>query len=98
MGVLKAQMVHHLGRRRGGGGQTTTRGHVKQRLGRNRPVAPRRGLSGAQPVVRACVGQGPRVELGGPEHDTAAALVERLTRHGVSEEVVNAALDAGAQR
>jgi putative aminopeptidase FrvX len=61
-------------------------------------VAPLRGFSGYQPLVRAYVGQGLRMDLERLENDTMAALVESLKRHGVSEEVVNAALDEVAHR
>jgi hypothetical protein len=61
-------------------------------------VAPLRGFSGYQPLVRAYVGQGLRMDLERLENDTVAALVESLKRHGVSEEVVNAALDEVAHR
>jgi hypothetical protein len=61
-------------------------------------VAPLRGFSGYQPLVRAYVGQGLRMDLERLENDTVAALVESLKRHGVSEEVVNAALDELAHR
>jgi hypothetical protein len=61
-------------------------------------VAPLRGFAGYQPLVRAYVGQGLQMELERLENDTVAALVESLKRHGVSEEVVNAALDEVAHR
>ena len=61
-------------------------------------VAPLRGFSGYQPLVRAYVGQGLRMDLERLENNTVAALVESLKRHGVSEEVVNAALDEVAHR
>jgi putative aminopeptidase FrvX len=61
-------------------------------------VAPLRGFSGYQPLVRAYVGQGLRVDLERLENDTMAALVESLKRHGISEEVINAALDEVARR
>jgi hypothetical protein len=61
-------------------------------------VAPLRGFSGYQPLVRAYVGQGLRVDLERLENDTVAALVESLKRQGISEEVINAALDAVAHR
>ena len=61
-------------------------------------VAPLRGFSGYQPLVRAYVGQGLRMDLERLENDTVAAIVESLKRHGVSEEVVNAALDEVAHR
>jgi putative aminopeptidase FrvX len=56
-------------------------------------VAPLQGFSGYQPLVRAYVGQGLRVELERLENDTVAALIESLKRHGVSKDVINAALD-----
>ena len=61
-------------------------------------VAPLRGFSGYQPLVRAYVGQGLRIDLEHLENDTVVALVESLKRHGVSEDVVNAALDEVAHR
>ena len=61
-------------------------------------VAPLRGFSGYQPLVRTYVGQGLRMDLERLENGTVAALVESLKRHGVSEEVVNAALDEVAHR
>jgi hypothetical protein len=61
-------------------------------------VAPLRGFSGYQPLVRAYVGQGLRMDLERLENDTVAALVESLKRHGVSEEVINKALDEAAHR
>jgi hypothetical protein len=61
-------------------------------------VAPLRGFSGYQPLVRAYVGQGLRVDLERLENDTVVALVESLKRHGISEEVISAALDEVARR
>jgi hypothetical protein len=61
-------------------------------------VAPLRGFSGYQPLVRAYVGQGLRMDLERLENDTIAALVESLKKHGVSEEVINEALHAVAHR
>jgi putative aminopeptidase FrvX len=61
-------------------------------------VAPLRGFSGYQPLVRAYVGQGLRMDLERLENDTMAALVESLKRRGIREEVINAALDEVAHR
>jgi hypothetical protein len=61
-------------------------------------MAPLRSFSGYQPLVRAYVGQGLRIDLERLENDTVAALVESLQRHGVSEEVINKALDEVAHR
>jgi hypothetical protein len=61
-------------------------------------VAPLRGFSGYQPLMRAYVGQGLRMDLERLENDTVAALVESLKRHGVREEVINEALNEAAHR
>jgi hypothetical protein len=55
-------------------------------------IAPLRGFTGYQPLIRAYVGQGLRVDLERFEHDTVTALVESLKRHGVSEDIINEAL------
>ena len=55
-------------------------------------VAPLRGFSGYQPLIRAYVGQGLRADLERFEQDLVTALVESLKRHGVSEEVLQEAL------
>ncbi|MBM3947266.1 MAG: hypothetical protein FJ315_07730, partial [SAR202 cluster bacterium] len=47
-------------------------------------VAPLRGFSGYQPLIRAYVGQGLRADLERLEQDPVTALVESLKRHGVS--------------
>lgn len=56
-------------------------------------VAPLRGFSGYQPLVRAYVGQGLRLDIERLENDTLSALVESLKRHGVSEELISEALN-----
>lgn len=56
-------------------------------------VAPRLGFSGYQPLARAYIGQGLRADLERLEDDTVSALVESLKRHGVSDEVLQAALN-----
>lgn len=61
-------------------------------------VAPLRGFSGYQPLMRAYVGQGLRMDLERLENDTVVALVESLKRHGVHEEVINEALNEAAHR
>jgi hypothetical protein len=55
-------------------------------------IAPLRGFSGYQPLIRAYVGQGLRVDLERFDSDTVTALVESLKRHGVSEDIINEAL------
>ena len=61
-------------------------------------VAPLRGFSGYQPLIRAYVGQGLRADLERLEQDPVTALVESLKRHGVSEEVLQEALAEVVQR
>ena len=61
-------------------------------------IAPLRGFSGYQPLIRAYVGQGLRVDLERFENDTVTALVESLKRHGVSEDIINTALTEVTQQ
>ena len=61
-------------------------------------VAPLRGFSGYQPLIRAYVGQGLRTDLERLEQDPVTALVESLKRHGVSEAVLQEALAEVVQR
>lgn len=61
-------------------------------------VAPLRGFSGYQPLIRAYVGQGLRTDLERLEQDPVTALVESLKRHGVSAEVLQEALAELVQR
>lgn len=55
-------------------------------------VAPLLGFSDYQPLVRAYIGQGLRVDLERLEGDTVSALIASLKRHGVTDEVINQAL------
>jgi hypothetical protein len=55
-------------------------------------VAPQRGFSGYQPLMRAYVGQGLRADLERLDSDAVGALVESLKRHGVSEDTISEAL------
>ena len=61
-------------------------------------VAPLRGFSGYQPLIRAYVGQGLRVDLERLEQDPMTALMESLKRHGVSDEVLQKVLSEVVQR
>jgi len=56
-------------------------------------VAPLLGFSGYQPLARAYIGQGLRDDLEHLENDTVSALVDSLKRHGVSDEVLQEALN-----
>jgi hypothetical protein len=58
-------------------------------------VAPLLGFSGYQPLIRAYIGQGLRVDLERFESETVTtvtALVASLKRQGVSDMVIDAAL------
>ncbi|MGB7713208.1 MAG: hypothetical protein WBL95_27350 [Microcoleus sp.] len=56
-------------------------------------VAPLLGFSGYQPLIRAYIGQGLRVDLERFESDTVTALVASLKRRGISDAVINEALN-----
>jgi hypothetical protein len=56
-------------------------------------VAPLLGFSGYQPLVRAYIGQGLRADLERLEGDTVSAFIASLKRRGVSDEVIQEALD-----
>ena len=55
-------------------------------------IAPLRGFSGYQPLLRAYVGQGLRTDLERLDNDTVSSFVESLKRHGVQEETIREAL------
>lgn len=56
-------------------------------------VAPLLGFSGYQPLMRAYIGQGLRVDLERLENSVGVAgLVESLRKRGVEEEVIVSAL------
>ncbi|MEB3215896.1 MAG: hypothetical protein VKN72_06520 [Nostocales cyanobacterium 94392] len=61
-------------------------------------IAPILGFSGYQPLIRAYIGQGLRVDLERLENNTVNALVASLKRHGVSDDVINQALAEIANR
>ncbi|MBE8967127.1 hypothetical protein IQ277_12980 [Nostocales cyanobacterium LEGE 12452] len=61
-------------------------------------IAPLLGFSGYQPLVRAYIGQGLRVDLERLEDDTISALIASLKRHGVSDEVIHEALNEVTQK
>lgn len=56
-------------------------------------VAPLLGFSGYQPLARAYIGQGLRSDLERLEEDHISALVASLKRRGVSDEVIQEALN-----
>jgi hypothetical protein len=55
-------------------------------------VAPLLGHSGYQPLIRAYIGRGLRVDLQRLEESEVAALVASLRRQGVDEEILSKAL------
>jgi hypothetical protein len=61
-------------------------------------IAPLLGFSGYQPLVRAYIGQGLRVDLERLEGDNISALIASLKRHGVSDEVIHEALTEVTQK
>jgi hypothetical protein len=56
-------------------------------------VAPLLGFSGYQPLIRAYIGQGLRVDLERFESETVIALIASLKRRGVSKAVIDEALN-----
>lgn len=55
-------------------------------------IAPLLGFSGYQPLIRAYVGQGLRVDLERFEGETVSALIAGLKRRGVSESMIDEVL------
>ena len=56
-------------------------------------VAPRLGFSGYQPLIRAYIGQGLRVDLAKFEEDTdLMQLIESLRKHGVKDDIIASAM------
>jgi hypothetical protein len=55
-------------------------------------IAPLLGFSGYQPLIRAYIGQGLRVDLERFESDIVTALVASLKRRGVSDALIDEAL------
>ena len=60
-------------------------------------VAPLRGMTGHQALIRAYVGQGLRVDLDRLDTDPVSALVDSLKRRGVSEAIIREALTDAAR-
>ncbi|MGK7901867.1 MAG: hypothetical protein AB4352_10715 [Hormoscilla sp.] len=50
------------------------------------------GFSGYQPLMRAYIGQGLRVDMERLENDKVSVLIDSLRRRGVSDEVIYKAL------
>ena len=58
-----------------------------------RHLAPQLGFSGYQPLIRAYVGQGMREDLKRLHSDRLTAVIASLRRRGVSEELIESALE-----
>ncbi len=56
-------------------------------------VAPLLGFSGYQPLIRAYIGQGLRADLERFESETVTALIASLKRRGVSDKIIEEALN-----
>ena len=61
-------------------------------------VAPLLGFSGYQPLIRAYIGQGLRLDLERFQSETVTALIASLKRRGISDEVINEALSEVVNR
>lgn len=61
-------------------------------LGELKSVAPALGFSGYQPLIRAYIGQGLRMDLARLENDPLTRLAESLRRQGVAEEIIAEAI------
>ena len=66
-------------------------------IGDLKQVAPLLGFSGYQPLIRAYVGQGLRVDLERLDNELLPALVDNLKKRGISETVINEALAEATQ-
>ncbi len=60
-------------------------------------VAPLLGFSGYQPLVRAYIGQGLRIDLERLDSDPASMFIASLKRQGVSDEFIREALSDVSQ-
>jgi hypothetical protein len=55
-------------------------------------IAPTLGFSGYQPLIRAYIGQGLRRDLATIENSQVHSLTESLRKHGISDQVISAAI------
>ena len=55
-------------------------------------IAPLLGFSGYQPLIRAYIGQGLRVDMERLENSTVTALIDSLKRRRITDELINEAL------
>jgi len=55
-------------------------------------IAPSLGFSGYQPLIRAYIGQGLRRDQARLENSQVKILTESLRKHGISDDVISAAI------
>ena len=55
-------------------------------------IAPALGFSGYQPLIRAYIGQGLRKDRARLENSQLQALTESLRKHGITDQVISAAI------
>jgi hypothetical protein len=56
-------------------------------------IAPALGFSGYQPLIRAYIGQGLWKDQARLENTQVQALTESLRKHGITDQVISAAID-----
>src|SRR3989338_9569406 len=61
-------------------------------------IAPTLGFTGYQPLLRHYIGQGLRADLERLEDPRVKKLVESLKKHGVSDSVINDALEESEEQ
>ena len=55
-------------------------------------IAPALGFSGYQPLIRAYIGQGLRKDRARLENSQLQALTQSLRKHGITDQVISAAI------
>ncbi|MGK7941196.1 MAG: hypothetical protein AB4062_13800 [Crocosphaera sp.] len=55
-------------------------------------IAPKLGFSNYQALIRAYIGQGLRVDLEKLDNDSISSLIDSLRKHGVTDDVIAAAV------
>lgn len=55
-------------------------------------LAPKLGFSGYQPLIRAYIGKGLRLDLARMDEGSVPRLIESLKRHGVADSLIRQAL------
>jgi hypothetical protein len=55
-------------------------------------IAPSRGFSGYQPLIRAYIGQGLRKDQSRMENSQIQSLKESLRKHGIDDQIISSAI------